>query len=73
MNGRNVSRLTAACALAAALHLAAPPLAAAGPPGRAGLARHGSWIESVGSWLAGRWQGLTAIWANEGGGLDPLG
>jgi len=73
MNGRRISRLAAACALAAVLHLAAPPLAAAAPRGPAAALRHESWIESVWSRVAGVWKGLTATWPDDGGGIDPFG
>ncbi|HVF62199.1 MAG TPA: hypothetical protein VNJ70_20500 [Thermoanaerobaculia bacterium] len=73
MNRRRVTRLAAACALAAALHLAAPAIAAAAPRGPAAALRHESWIESVWSRLADAWRGMTATWAEGGGGLDPFG
>jgi ABC-type sugar transport system substrate-binding protein len=73
MNRRRASRFAAACALAAALHLAAPPLAAAAPRGPAAALRHESWIESVWSRVADAWKGITATWANDGGGISPWG
>jgi hypothetical protein len=73
MNGRRVSRLAAACALAAALHLAAPALAAAAPRGPGAALRHESWIEAVWSRLADAWRGMTATWADDGAGADPWG
>ena len=73
MNRRRASRLAAACALATALHLAAPPLAAAAPRGPAAALRHESWIESVWSRLADAWKGMMATWADDGGGVDPWG
>jgi len=76
MNRRSVSRLAVACTLAAALHLTALPLAAAGPRGPAAALRHESWIENVWSRLAGAWKEMTATWADDGDdgiGLDPFG
>ena len=73
MNGRRVSRLAAACTLAAALHLTALPAFAAGPRGRAAGLRHESWIENVWTRLADAWKGMTATWANDGIGLEPFG
>ena len=73
MNGRRASRFAAACTLAAVLHLAAPPLAAAAPSRPAAALRHDSWIESVWSRVADAWKSITATWANGGGGIDPFG
>jgi hypothetical protein len=73
MNGRRRSRLAAALALAAALQVTTAPLAAAGPRRPAGTLRHESFIESVWSRVAGLWEGITARWAADGAGADPLG
>ena len=67
MFGRNVRRMSAALAVAAAFHLMAPVPAAAGPP-RPLRAAAEDWLTGVWEWISGTWSGLGATWAAQDGG-----